>query len=71
MPPRGGTCGAGGLKTVTIAVPAVLYSEPGTVALMSVAETLVVTKVVCVAPAVQRTWETWVGSLDEERKLVP
>ena len=36
-------------------VPAAEISEPGTVALMSVAVTLVVTKVVCVAPAVQRT----------------
>jgi len=54
-----------------MAVPAVVYSEPGTVVLISVAVTLVLTNVVCVAPAVQRTWETWVGSLDDERKLVP
>ena len=43
------------MKTATIAVPAALYSEPGTVALMSVAETLVVANMVCVAPAVQCT----------------
>jgi hypothetical protein len=58
------------LKTVTIAVPAAEISEPGTVALMSVAVTLVVAKVVCVGPAVHRTCDTCVGSL-EVMKLVP
>ena len=37
---------------------------------MSVAVTEVVVRVVCVAPAVQRTCEAWVGS-EEVRKLVP
>jgi hypothetical protein len=58
------------LKTVTIAVPAAEIREPGTVALMSVAVTLLVAKVVGVAPAVQRTCETCVGSLDV-MKFVP
>ena len=70
-PPGGVFCGTGGLKTVTIAVPAVEISEPGTVALISVAVTLVVAKVVCVAPAVQRTCDTCVASVDEAMKLVP
>ena len=71
VPPGGVVCGTGGLKTVTIEVPAAEISEPGTVALMSVAVTLVATKVVCVAPAVQRTCDTCVGSVDEVMKFVP
>src|SRR6195256_1769541 len=38
---------------------------------MSVAVTLVVTKVVCVGPAVQRTCDTCVGSLDDVMKFAP
>jgi hypothetical protein len=70
VPPGGVVCGTGGLKTITVAVPAAEISAPGTVALMSVAVILVVTKVVCVAPAVQRTCDTCVGS-DDVMKFVP
>ena len=71
VPPGGVVCGTGGLNTVTIAVPVVEISEPGTVALISVAVTPVVTKIVCVAPAVQRTCDTCVGSVDDVMKFVP